>query len=180
MGLDVTAYSHLKAVGLHADGWCQDDNHIVAFAYADFPRSFAGIPVLCTYSVGRIFDETSILDGGCYEITPETRVHDFSAGGYGSHCAWRKDLARQFNPAAIINDDGTSIGEPDPDKPFYELIWFADNEGCIGELAAAELLADFRAHADTYQASDDWDRRKYDHWTRACELAADGGLIRFH
>jgi len=192
MGLDITAYSHLKAVGKHEkdpalnegepgglDDWCYYDNHVQAFAYDSFPASFRGIPILST-STGR---RPGFLEGGCYEITDKTETHAFQAGSYGGYNHWRADLARQFNPAPMTYDRGPMMAEPDPDKPFYELIWFADNEGCIGELAAAELLADFRAHADRYDAGSDnptYMRAKYNDWMRAFELAADGGLVRFH
>jgi hypothetical protein len=173
MGLDITAYSRLKHVGKHADGWCDesyDDDfnrvHVQAFAYEDFPQSFRGIPVLGTKAASG----SAFIDGGCFAVTAETKTHAFRAGSYGGYNAWRADLQRQFNP--LRNADG----------PFYELIWFADNEGCIGPEAAKDLLADFREHADRYAPGEyeDYFRQKYQDWTTAFELAADGGLVDFH
>jgi hypothetical protein len=168
MGLDITAYSNLSAAGKHTTGWCEDDNHVTALAYDCFPASFRGITVLATEAHGG----DRFLMGGCYALTEHTETHRFRAGSYGGYNAWRADLQRQFNP------------EPRPDGPFYELIWFADNEGCIGELAAAELLADFRQHAAEYRPPTDdpygYYVEKYADWTRAFELAADGGLVSFH
>jgi hypothetical protein len=166
MGLDITTYSHLKPVGMHADGWCEDEEHVTAYAYSCFPTSFRGIPV-----VGQRDD---FIEGGCYAWTEHTDTHQFRAGSYGGYNRWRDDLRAQFNP------------DTDPEKPFYELIFFADNEGTIGPDAARDLLADFRAHADQYKAGDQDDptrlyfQEKYEDWTRGCELAADGGLIAFH
>lgn len=192
MGLDITAYSYLRAVGKHekdvalnegepggTDDWCYYEGHVHAFAYDSFPRSFAGIPVLGTGG--------GLLEGGCYAITPATETHRFHAGSYGGYNAWRKHLAAQFNPSGT--EDNAELGipvplEPDPEKPFYELIWFADNEGTIGEVAAANLVADFRAHAANYNPEHPYGAEymlaRYVDWTRACELAADGGLISFH
>ena len=172
MGLDITAYSRLKHVGKHVEGWCTEEDadgdraHIQAFAYDDFPQSFRGIPVLATRSVG---SGERFLDGGCYEETVETQCHSFQAGSYTGYGMWRADLQEQFNP------------KRDPEQPFFELIWFADNEGSIGPEAAADLLADFREHDAAYLAPEEIfnARGKYLDWTRACELAADGGLIRF-
>lgn len=166
MGLDITAYSNLRAVGKHTEGWCEDDDHVTAMAYDSFPASFRGITVLGTETHG----SSSFLIGGCYAHTEKTETHGFRAGSYSGYNAWRADLARQFNP------------ETSPNEPFYELTWFADNEGSIGELAAAELLADFRQHAAEYRPGEygDWFREKYADWTRAFELAADGGLVDFH
>lgn len=180
MGLDITAYSHLEHVGRHEkdparnegepggiNDWCYYENHVQAFAYNTFPQSFRGIPI-----VGR---DRDLIHGGCYAITDKTGEHRFRAGSYHGYGQWRADLHRQFNP------------ETNPDLPFYELIWFADNEGSIGTEAAADLLADFREHADQYAPAPDsdertqaWFRDKYADWTRAFELAADGGLVRFH
>lgn len=168
MGLDITAYSRLDHVGKHVDtDWCEDESHVSAFAYDCFPQSFRGIPILGTKTSGG----TAFFEGGCYAITDKSEEHDFRAGSYGGYNAWRTNLAEQFNP------------HQDAASPFYELIWFADNEGTIGPEAAADLLADFREHAAAYVPLANWGEigvEKYRDWTRACELAADCGLIWFH
>jgi len=180
MGLDITAYSNLKHIGKHEkdpaknegedggiDDWCYYEDHIQAFAYDSFPASFRGIPILGTNTSGG----AKFIEGGCYEITDETETHGFRAGSYTGYHDWRADLQQQFNP------------ERDPDGPFYELIWFADNEGCIGPDAARDLLADFERHAARYRSPVSWGkygREKYADWTRAFRLAADGGVVRFH
>jgi hypothetical protein len=176
VGLDITAYSRLKYIGKHAG---DDDNehewdaeynrvHVKPYAYAEFPQSFRGIPVLGTEVSNS--GTSTFLTGGCYEVTPETQTHAFRAGSYSGYGLWREDLQRQFNPGRK------------PDGPFYELIWFADNEGCIGPEAAKDLLEDFRLHFERYMPGEhaDYFTEKYRDWTRAFELAADGGLVDFH
>lgn len=178
MGLDITAYSHLQHVGEHEKDpalnegepgglrdWCYYENHVQAFAYDCFPGSYRGLPTLWT--------ERGCFHGGCYETTEQTQTHSFCAGSYGGYNRWRESLAQQFN---------APVNEPDPAKPFYELIWFADNEGCIGPEAAKDLLVDFREHAEAFQSPFEFSALgdAYKHWTRAFELAADGGLVRFH
>lgn len=192
MGLDITAYSRLKHVGQHVkdpdlnegepggvDDWCYYDGHVQAFAYDCFPQSFRGIPILGTRKVGS--SGSSFIVGGCYEETPETETIDFHAGSYSGYNLWRQALASQFNPAPYTAGN-RGMQEPHPAGPFYELIWFADNEGSIGPDAAADLLVDFREHADRYVLPEAYRSypQVYANWTRACELAADGGLIRFH
>jgi hypothetical protein len=190
MGLDITAYSRLKHIGHHAfdpefnegeDGpWCYYENHVQAYAYDSFPQSFRGIPVLGERSG---WDTSKFIEGGCFEYTPETQTHGFRAGSYGGYNVWRANLAEQFNPAPVTWDDGPSMQQPDPDLPFYELIWFADNEGCIGPEAALHLLADFDLHVNLYsppEENSDWYRQKYEDWHTAFKLAADSGLVRFH
>lgn len=184
MGLDITAYSKLRAVGQHVpDGqWCDEEDHVTAFAYDSFEASFRGLPILDRRAIGG----SSFIWGGCYEITDKTVAVDFGAGSYPGYSRWREDLARQFNPAPILWDKlPPGMGKPDPDLPFYELIWFADNEGTIGELAAADLLADFTANAASYAPKGyEWEIaqsvEKYTDWAEAFRLAADGGLVRFH
>ena len=179
MGLDITAYSKLIHIGKHADDWCDQYDktgnriHVQAYAYSTFPQSFRGIPVTRTRASAS--GESTFFDGGCYALTPETQTYGFQAGSYIGYGRWRDNLAQQFNPAR------------DADGPFYELIWFADNEGTIGPEAAADLLADFREHAGRYQPTgrgcegyEAHFRARYADWTRACELAADNGLIDFH
>lgn len=162
MGLDITAYSHLTHVGKHTDGWCEDEDHVQAYAYDGFDASFRGIPILG-------IDQQFII-GGCYAVTEQTERYGFRAGSYSGYNVWRDDLRRQFNQAT------------EPDQPFYELIFFADNEGCIGLDAAKDLLADFEQHAGRYRPAqhEDYFYEKYSDWTRACRLAADGGLVEFH
>jgi len=183
MGLDITAYSRLKHVGKHKkdpelnegepgglDDYCYYEDHVEAYAYDGFPQSFRGIPVIGTKLVGH--GEREFLQGGCYSVTPETVTHRFHAGSYGGYNLWRADLQDQFNP------------QRDSAGPFYELIWFADNEGSIGPEAAADLLADFREHAERYKPGEgeyeSYFTAKYANWTRAFELAADSGLVHFH
>jgi hypothetical protein len=181
MGLDITAYSRLRPVGKHVkdpalnegepggvDDWCHYDDHVQAFAYDSFPDSFRGIPVLGTRQLG---GGSVLLHGGCFEVTDGTQEYDFRAGSYGGYGQWRADLQQQFNPGRVA------------DGPFYELIWFADNEGCIGPGAAKDLLEDFRVHFERYMPPADqhaWFMSKYVGWMKAFELAADGGLVQLH
>ncbi len=165
MGLAITAYSYLLAVGDHTNGErCDLDDHIAAFADESFPRSLAGVPILRRKS--------RRLWGGCYAPTEATETHWFGAGSYSGYSTWRDDLRAQFNPTT------------NPDGPFFELIWFDDDQGTIGPAAAAELLADFQDPANAYRPAHDprCDRccGNYANWTRAFELAARGGLVSFH
>lgn len=187
MGLDVTAYSNLRYIGHHE---IDDDSehpydpetferlHVEAYSYKEFERhALAGIPNHRDEQWG---DQKGVK-AGCFELTDKTERHAFCAGSYGGYNRWRRDLADQFNP---YRDNGDS--PPSAEGPFYELIWFADNEGTLGQLAAINLLAAFRQHEVEYRAAHlgtelgDYSVAKYADWMRACELAADGGLIDFH
>ena len=178
MGLDIRAYSNLRYVG-HHEKWSDEDAHYdqhhEAYAYADFPHALMGVPNVQAKAYG----STAFLSGGCFEETEKTESHGFRAGSYSGYNAWRRDLSDEFNPAR-------ANGQPSPEGPFYELIWFADNEGVIADVAATNLLTAFRQHEVEYRAAHagtehgDWFIEKYADWMRACELAATGGLIDFH
>jgi hypothetical protein len=169
MGLDISAYSNARLITDHEpleDEWCEDENHVNAYITdGAFHRSFRGL-----------------LNGHCYDVS-ESEGHGFRAGSYGGYNYWREDLAR----FALGVDPGEVWTAPlgYQDAPFFELINFSDCEGAIGPEAAVDLLKDFYDHRDKYRASHSvldrtYDLERYDDWTKACELAAAGGLIIFH
>jgi hypothetical protein len=178
LGVVVEAYSRLAYVGAHvtcclkdnhnagyADRMvpehvlcCSEKGHLPAYANTDFSASFRGIPV-----AGR----GEFLAGGCYATTAQTEEFEAWSGSCTGYGYWRADLQKQFNPVL------------DPDGPFYELIWFSDCEGTIGSEAAGDLLADFREHSPMYRPPYEWYGETFEAFTRACSLAADGGLIDF-
>lgn len=174
MGLDICGFSQLSYIGHHpldheddgdwlCDGRPDDNNdlqHISAYAYADFPHALM--------SLRDVRRKERFLYGGCFTITPATLIHRFRAGSYSGYGMWRNDLRERFNP------------ELRPEGPFYELIWFADNEGTLDEMAATSLLGNFRQYEVEYLTEQPRGADLWQHWTRACELAADGGLIDFH
>jgi hypothetical protein len=183
MGLDITAYSYLTYVGHHPverpeeNGICHlryddEDNrfHVPAFAYDAFPHALMGVPDVREEKA----PGESCLLGGCFAVTEKTETHRFRAGSYSGYNRWRKDLATRFNPYR-------NGGQPSPEGPFYELIWFADNEGTLCQVAATSLLGDFRQFEVEYTADhDEYDVAVYRNFLRAFELAADGGLVDFH
>lgn len=179
MGLDITAYSHLRHVGHHpvdeeeTDGFCDtswDEEtceriHIPAYSYSAFPHALLGLPDVKTVTLGH----TEFFLAGCFEKTEHTESYGFRAGSYSGYSYWRNELRERYN------------AETRPEGPFYELIWFADNEGTLAQQAATSLLGEFRRFEKDYAASHHgYDLQRYKDWTIACQLAADGGLIDFH
>lgn len=181
MGLDITAYSHLKYVRpgelTEEEMDTKHDEMIDVFAYAGFEHATRG---LVNHNITTKRHNTTFIAESVYATTPETETHGFRAGSYSGFGAFRRDLADFAGYPATEASEGKHA-----DEPFYELVNFADNEGSIGPESAADLLADFRDHRDkfiAYHAADVYGYavELYDDWTRACELAADGGIIRFH
>lgn len=179
MGLDITSYSHLQYLGHHlldheddSDTVCGgrpdetgDLQHIEAYAYPDFPHALMGLPGVRKVEFSA---NSTFLSAGCFQITPATETVGFRAGSYSGYGLWRDDLREQFNP------------DRRPEGPFYELIWFADNEGTLAETAARSLLGDFRRYEGQYLTAKPRGADLWQQWTHACALAADGGLIDFH
>jgi hypothetical protein len=161
VGLDVVAYRTAVLTEPHPNAEaCVDLEHIPAF-HLGFEQSFRGL----------IWER-------CYECRGEDFY--FRAGTYRQHAQFRQVLAR-----AALNVDADDIyADPGPfrDKPFFELIFFADTEGCIGPLAAADLAADFAQGRDTGVRAglNEVYHSLYDDWSRAFTLASGGGLVHFH
>jgi hypothetical protein len=178
MGLDITAYSDMALTEPHPSseddpGWCWIDGHQQTFAYQGFEQSFRGLA-----DPDEIFQK-DFIGGRCYEPTAATETYRFSAGSYGGYNQWRDQLSLTMAGCTAkhiwMNRDDYR------DAPFFELICFADNEGCIGPDAAKDLLADFRAGTDRWFTEvDPIARQRYGDWTRACELASRNGFIDFH
>lgn len=195
MGLDITAYSKLEYVGRHEtpEGVekyaCESEDetplgrlHVKAFAYNSFPHALAGLPD-GEVQQGGIYGSDDFIQAGCFAVTNATKTEWLAAGSYRGYGHFRDMLK------ACFADDSRSIREQ-PDAPFFELIWFADNEGTLLTQACTDLLGDFKAGREQWTAfinetvpslqDSSYYVRKYDEWTAALELAADGGLIDFH
>lgn len=176
MGLDITAYRKLERVehpvftpdGQDLADW---DTQVRAYVNNDFP--------------GRA---DPIVHGVVYTYAER---FSFRAGSYGGYNQWRDQLARYAG--WLLGAPGCwnhCAGKPgydhhDATEPFKELINFSDCEGIIGTYAAQKLLNDFRNEQEkiTQQAinnGEDYFVELYRHWMRACEFAADGGMIDFH
>jgi hypothetical protein len=175
MGLDATAYSNAILLPEHERGDDCYEAHVHAFAYSCFPRSFRGLAdadKLCDFGDGSL----DCIGGRCYDVSgSETYRTRASYSGY-NRC--RDQLSQLFLGVEV----GVVARNPElyEDKPFFELINFADNEGCIGPDAATDLLADFEFGRARVESDCPDLLPWYDGWTAACRLAAGNGLIEFH
>lgn len=175
MGLDITAYSNLEYLGdtnLYTD---DDDPYYQGvyrtLAYAGFERSTRGLPNHAKLT-GQLIAE------GWAKKTEKTESFNFRAGSYTGYNQSRRLLATfaQYE----IGDNFRDYA----DEPFFELIWFADNEGTIGPEAAEDLYIDFTVYrddwlkfieADAFNYYTDW----YDNWIKAFDLGRQHGMVVF-
>lgn len=200
MGVSITAYSHLRLTDPHPyDGdACSDADHLNAYAYAEHTWSMRGLAdwdVVATETVewpgGRTHTWKQV-GGRCYVPTDHTRSQRLYDGSYGSYGEWRRLLAQAVGISDLKAWWDAQAPHPDRDAPFYEVLLFADNEGCIGPDAAADLAVDFanphhRAALERLLPETDvgWAGQRnrwldtYDTFTAGTALAATGGLIRY-
>ena len=163
MGLDITAYSNVRAA---ADEVAFDEN-------GDLRDGYCELRINDSYPshAGEIKDK-------CYEYD---HVFDFRAGAYSSYNNWRDELAALAGYGSAKN-----VWELSLTGAFTELINFSDCDGTIGHQFASKLakdFADFEAKAGsavvTLRASAEFYQR-YQKWRQAFELAAQNGAVRFH
>lgn len=212
MGLDCTAYQHAELLPDHPAGPCGQDeddpwescynqNHVQTFCYPDFERSMAGLVIpAARFTLGK----QEFSGGSWYQCSgQEEGAHN----SYGGHSFFRRMLCETIlkmpwdGYLAHKGDEADPFFEGEPpdtflaavdfgrlaDSPFFELLYFADNEGTIGPLAAAKLYKDFVEHEEAFLASlvsgghgDAMEKQYWGQWKRMCEVAADTGLIVLH
>ncbi len=147
------------------------------------------------------------LEPGNWEETDSSRSHSFRAGSYSGYNHFRDLLCRSaigVHAAELWENIPAYLG-----KPFLGLIVFSDCEGFIGPKISAILHKEFVENRercisnikdypdlcketgdigfetefnitfDLDQHTIDWFIQVYDDFTRAFELAKDGGVVRF-
>jgi hypothetical protein len=174
VGLDITVHTkvvpvdeaevpHTKEGDLDWDAMYEQDIR-KAFVYKGFEDSYRGLP------------GDDPVEGSYVRSVGDT--WGFRAGSYSGYGNFRSLLC--YGMHGITISEFWEKSEAYKDKPFYELLNFADNEGTIGSEAAADLAVDFVENREQLVPHlEDWMER-YDEWTRACQDASDGGMIDFH
>jgi hypothetical protein len=182
MGLDVTAYETVAALDPQPPRpWTDDlyEEAIHVFSYGAFEHALNGLPY--DYEISPLAGSL-ILDAGWYQATGETL--GMRAGSYGGYNRFREalaDAALGVTPDVVWNEPTAYAA-----SPFFELIHFADNEGCLSGVACAHLAADFAEQRevvlpkwDPDDETQSWFREKYDGWQELFKLASGDGLVVF-
>lgn len=182
MGLDISAFKRAKFVralkpGEESD--CEWPRMTYLHVNSDFPQRADG------------------MENGLYDVGGDTRFGEekdrggahqlhFRAGSYIGYSWWREALAKialDATPKQIWDDPSAYGG-----KPFVDLINFSDCEGIIGPNTCARLDADFKVHGASVRLrapkilgeDAEWFLKQFDLWSKAFDLAADTGAVKFH
>ena len=170
MGLDIVAYRQLTPIQCARYDECWKEHAHIRSNGENFPGRDEGVA------------------RGCHEYAEEFCFH---AGSYSGYNHWRERLAELAEYPLVAHPGEHHKGEESraaaawsgkvSSGPFYELIDFSDCEGTIGPIVAKKLAADFALYQERANAREDeyW-RERYADWSKAFEMAADGGAVCFH
>jgi hypothetical protein len=139
-----------------------DLTYIQLYINSDFPKHGEGID-----------------SGGVYGF--ESTI-GFSMG-YGYLYRWREQLGKMIGYPAKPTDHGDSYMEGAYQAgagPFYELIWFTDNNGVINTAFCQKLLKDFEEWNERAKAlGDEKFYSGYECFLAVFQKAADNGVVNY-
>ena len=178
MGLDI---SYASKINFESRSYISDD------------IDMDGIPNgVYLYPNDSLLDQSEGIQSG--EYICEGVQDSFRAGSYSGYGSWRKTLAkligweiedlwrhvgtlvqRNENLNDVLNEnDRFSV-----DIPFVELLHFSDCEGFIGPKTSAKLHEDFLEWNEKAKVDQGYFYEIYQEWTKAFEVASDGGCVIF-
>jgi len=159
MGLDVSVYQNIKIIE------SENDDSEEFYEVQDF-RAFV-INDSWKYKVKNLVYD-AYYTGDC--VGP-----DFGYP-YSAHMHFRNQLAS-------ISGDVYWPNGCDDEKAFFELLYFADNEGCLDWDISEKLynaFVDNRELAISKLGYDEAFVRRYDVWTEIFKFGKDKGVVVFH
>lgn len=125
---------------------------------------------------------SDLTENGVYAFENSDGIIIGSCGYYGD---WRRQLETL---------SGVTRRVTPPGGPFWELINFSDNQGCIGPSACARLYQDFKNHEEAAEVLSTaldadcttigygrrWFLRTYQQLASMFLVASDRGLVEFY
>ena len=151
---------------------------------------------LYLYPNDSLLDQSEGIQSG--EYTCEGIQGSFRAGSYSGYSNWRRTLSKMIGweiedlwlhvgtlvqRNENLNDVLNESDELKVDIPFVELLNFSDCEGFIGPKTSAKLYLDFLEWNEKAKVSDPFKGgyfyETYKEWTKAFEVASDGGCVIF-
>lgn len=98
-----------------------------------------------------------------------------------AHNRFREKLIILIDRMDLIKPDGTIDWDNlKPDVPFYDFIYFADNEGCLDFEVSEKIYQDFKEWEVKAQfLLTGWVLDKYNEWLQAFNLSRQNGVLVF-
>ena len=162
MGLDVSVYQNVRITK------SEDDYSFMAFVIDDAWK----------YKIN------NLVDGAKY--TGDATHADVSYP-YGAHNRFREDLLRLTGRSDLLTERGRidwDALERESSIPFFELLFFADNEGCLDHSISDTLYRNFLewlSSAEKFCAEDGYTLGKYKDWLRVfSDGKQEGSVVVFH
>ena len=100
---------------------------------------------------------------------------------YSSHSRFRESLVKVMARADLLDGEGKIKWKVLPkDLPFYDLIWFADNEGCLDWEISETIHADFVLFDKAAKKIlSDYEYNIYKTWMETFAAAKANGVVVF-
>ena len=98
-----------------------------------------------------------------------------------SHNRFREELIKLIGRTDLLDLEGRiKWMELPKDIPFYELINFADNEGCLDWEISKVIYSDFEKYNEIAKIKmSDYDYSNYEIWLETFKAAKDDGVVVF-
>ena len=100
---------------------------------------------------------------------------------YSSHSRFREKLIKLIGRDDLLdNKKEIKWNELTPEIPFYDLIDFADNEGCLDWEISAKIYSDFEKFNDKAKSEMNvYDYSEYETWLETFKSAKNYGVVVF-
>ena len=156
MGLDVKTYGNIKL----AEN--VEDADFIAFVLTeDWKHKIKNL------QEGKAYNGDIIFRGVSYP--------------YSAHSSFREKLIKLIDREDLLNADGCiNWGILPAEIPFYDLIDFADNEGCLDWEVSSKIYTDFEKYNEKAKLEmNEYDYSRYETWLETFKSAKNNSVVVF-
>ena len=156
MGLDVRTYGNIKL----AEN--EEDADFTAYViYEDWKHKIKNL------QDGKAYNGDVVFRGASYP--------------YSAHNRFRENLVKLVGREDLLDSGGKIKWDELPSEiPFYDLIDFADNEGCLDWEVSNTIYSDFVKYNEKAKLEmNEYDYSKYKTWLETFKFAKNNGVVVF-
>jgi hypothetical protein len=157
MGLDVITYGNIKLAKN------EEDADFVAYVINEKWKH-----KVKNLQYGKAYNGDVIFKGVSYS--------------YSTHSRFREGLVRLIGREDLLDSGGKIKWNKLPAEiPFYDLINFADDEGCLDWEVSSTILSDFEEYNEKAKLEmNPFDYSKYETWLETFKYAKNNGVVVFY